>query len=91
MTRKPYNKLGKTQQCILHSLVYSSHRGSWYANCGWIWGNYSTTVRLMESLLRAGWVTKEERPRLRNPNWTFTTYSICPDVDWGFLKCYPKD
>jgi hypothetical protein len=50
------NTLGKRQQVVLR---YLGERREWYGGCGWHWGTYSETVRLMESLVRRGLVTKE--------------------------------
>lgn len=52
------SKLGSTQQSIYQSLV---RHGDWYPGCGWIWTNRSMTIRLLESLVRRGFATKEER------------------------------
>lgn len=56
MTRK----LGSVQRDVLDSM---QRHGAWHANCGWIWSTYSGTVRVMESLVRAGYVARvEEKP-----------------------------
>jgi len=55
----PSHPLGKKQESILHSL---RERGYWSANCGWIFGTYSKTVRLLESLIPRGLVVRAEEP-----------------------------
>lgn len=52
-------KLGRTQLDFLKYLV-DSPRG-WCYNCGWIWGNPSTTRKLLESLFKRGLVFKQEQ------------------------------
>lgn len=49
--------LGKVQALILESL--RSHK-RWHPGCGWIWGTYSETVRLLDSLVKRGLATKHE-------------------------------
>ena len=49
--------LGSTQQAVLRCL--RQHK-CWYLGCGWIWSNNSETVRLMESLVKRGLVTKSK-------------------------------
>lgn len=50
-------KLGKVQQDVLASL--KSH-GSWHRRCGWLWDTFSNTERVLNSLVRAGYVTVEK-------------------------------
>lgn len=47
-------KLGKKQQDVLASL---RRHGSWHRRCGWLWDNVSGTERVLNSLVRAGYVT----------------------------------
>lgn len=54
-TTKTQKALGKTQMSILRSLV--NYQG-WSGGCGWYWTNYSTTVRLLDSLVKRGLATK---------------------------------
>lgn len=46
--------LGEIQQYALTAL---REQGTWYGT-GWVWGNFSTTVRIMESLAKRGLVTR---------------------------------
>ena len=48
-------KLGERQQIMLRHL---RERGVWYGGCGWSWGTYSETVRIMESLVARGLAVK---------------------------------
>jgi hypothetical protein len=48
-------KLGDNQRITLQSLL--EHRG-WSPGCGWVWNNYSGTVRLLDSLVRRGLAAK---------------------------------
>lgn len=50
-------KLGSVQQDVLTSL--RSH-GSWSLGCGWVWDTPSNTMRIMDSLVRAGYATTTE-------------------------------
>lgn len=50
---------GKVQQHMLYRLRES---GQWYAGCGWYWGCHSETVRVMDSLVRKGLVTRTFEP-----------------------------
>jgi predicted nucleic acid-binding Zn-ribbon protein len=45
-------KLGKIQQSVYESL---KRHGSWSLGCGWIWDTPSNTMRIMDSLVRAGY------------------------------------
>lgn len=58
MADRKERPLGETQIRVLDSLA--RHNGSWWPACGWIWTSTSETVRLMESLLRRGLVSKRE-------------------------------
>lgn len=49
-------KLGRVQREVLESL---KHHGSWHPRCGWLWNNPSGTLRLMNSLVRAGYAVVE--------------------------------
>jgi DNA-binding PadR family transcriptional regulator len=46
--------LGKVQINVLGSL--ESHRGTWWAGCGWYWDTYSGTNKLLQSLFKRGLV-----------------------------------
>lgn len=47
--------LGSTQQSVLNTI--RSHK-RWHSGCGWLWTNYSETVRILESLVKRGLVKK---------------------------------
>jgi hypothetical protein len=60
--------LGGNQKSILRSLVYDYMPGSSdrpYPGGGWVWDNHSTTVRLLESLVRRGLVMKDNCDQYR--------------------------
>jgi hypothetical protein len=47
-------RLGKTQKIVLDRLS----KDSFHAGCGWLWNNYSSTVRILDSLVLRGLVDK---------------------------------
>lgn len=47
-------KLGRTQKIVLDRLSKDSFHGG----CGWLWNNYSSTVRILDSLVSRGLVEK---------------------------------
>ena len=47
-------RLGKTQKIVLDRLS----KDSFHAGCGWLWNNYSSTVRILDSLISHGLVEK---------------------------------
>jgi hypothetical protein len=47
-------RLGKTQKIVLDRLS----KDSFHAGCGWLWNNYSSTVRILDSLVSRGLVDK---------------------------------
>ncbi len=53
--------LGTNQIRILKAL---ERHHSFHGGCGWFLDNYSTTVRILETLVKRGLVAKEARP-----NW----------------------
>lgn len=55
--------LGANQRSALRCLA-ERNSGTWYPGAGWVWANTSTTVRLLDSLVRRGLATKEERTRM---------------------------
>jgi hypothetical protein len=59
MTGRP---LGENQAYALRCLA-EHNAGTWYPGAGWIWGNRSTTVRLLDSLVRRGLATRVEKTR----------------------------
>jgi hypothetical protein len=50
--------LGKTQQSVLRTLA---EKGVYYYGCAWVWTNDSTTVRVLETLVKRGLVTEYTR------------------------------
>lgn len=54
--------LGENQSHALRCLA-EHNGGIWYPDAGWYWGNLSTTVRLLDSLVRRGLATKVEKTR----------------------------
>lgn len=64
--------LGEHQQAVLDCLADGRH-GAFSAGCGWIYGNYSTTVQILDSLVKRGLVVRIERPIDRpGPRGTYT-------------------
>lgn len=49
--------LGSNQVQALRCLA-EFNNGTWYPGAGWEWGNTSTTVRLLDSLVKRGLATK---------------------------------
>lgn len=58
--------LGENQRHALKVLA-EHNGGTWYPGAGWIWTNVSTTVRLLDSLVKRGLATKEIRRYERVP------------------------
>lgn len=58
--------LGSNQVQALRCLA-DHNNGTWYPDAGWVWGNTSTTVRLLDSLVKRGLATKEMRRYKRIP------------------------
>lgn len=56
--------LGENQRWALRSLA-EHNEGTWYPGAGWVWSNRSTTVRLLDSLVRRGLATRVERTHRR--------------------------
>ncbi len=56
---KKERPLGDNQALALKTLK-ERNNGVWTPGCGWTWNNYSTTVRLLDSLVRKSLVTKTE-------------------------------
>jgi hypothetical protein len=50
-------KLGPVQQDVLAVL---RRHGQWHRRCGWVWGTFSHTERVLNSLVRAGCVDVED-------------------------------
>jgi hypothetical protein len=57
MNQRP---LGKTQQKVLDCL--REHR-TYYAGCGWVWDTHRGTVRILDSLVKRGLVTRIDDSR----------------------------
>lgn len=68
MTTRP---LGENQVHALRALV--EHSG-WRPGCGWIWANRSTTVRLLDSLVRRGLAVRTDVPDRYVPGRTSPRY-----------------
>jgi DNA-binding MarR family transcriptional regulator len=54
--------MGENQEYALKALA-EHNGGTWYPGAGWVWTNVSTTVRLLDSLVRRGLVEKTTRTR----------------------------
>lgn len=67
-------KIGKNQRGVLESLV---RHGSWYRGCGWIWGTYSGTIRILDSLVKRGLVDTKQEPAPHR-RWPIIVYRINP-------------
>lgn len=52
-------KLGRVQEAVLRSLTV---HGGWHDGCGWVWDTPSGTIRVLETLVKRGLVTKTRRP-----------------------------
>jgi diketogulonate reductase-like aldo/keto reductase len=67
-----YRSLTDNQRFLLKALV--QHK-VWYGGCGWIWSNNSTTMRMLDSLVKRGLAEKvgvtEYRPT-ETANRTFS-------------------
>lgn len=59
--------LGENQRHALKTLADPRWDGRWYPGAGWVWTNMSTTVRLLDSLVKRGLATKEIRRYERIP------------------------
>lgn len=74
------HRMGSDQWSILSSLC----ERSWSDGCGWTWSNRSTTVKLLDSLVKRNLATVtylgDDRPNRRRPH-----YIAHPDVAaiWG--------
>lgn len=67
-------KLGRNVALWLDAM--RSHGGYWYPGCGYIWDNRSSSIRLCESLVRAGLAERlEDRDGFASPR-----YRLLPDV-----------
>lgn len=60
--------LGDNQAYALKCLA-EHNEGTWHPGAGWVWTNRSTTVRLLDSLVRRGFATRVEKinRRTREP------------------------
>ena len=50
-------RLGRNQAAVLNAL---QRHGRWHAGCGWIWGSWRQTTKIMDRLVELGYATKEE-------------------------------
>ena len=68
--------LGENQEIMLRALA---ERRAWYGGCGYAWGTYSATVRIMESLVKRGLAAKAEQQAIRRGlTSTWTEYRPTP-------------
>ena len=52
--------LGKTQAALMESLT---HHGYWRRGCGWVWDTESGTLRILDSLVKRGLVTRTDETK----------------------------
>lgn len=64
-------KITENQWFVMDALT--RHRRFSRYDGGWVWDNYSTTVRMLDALVRKGLVTAEERRNDRTGE-TYTYY-----------------
>jgi len=67
--------LGKLQYEILKWMHEHSPLNEWYDGCGWCWDNYSTQVRVLNSLHKRGHVSTSTNARGKT-TWTITEQGI---------------
>lgn len=53
INKTAFQRLGKNQVAVLDALVAHHH---WFDGCGWIWNTHSETVRILDSLVKRGFV-----------------------------------
>lgn len=64
--------LGENQRYLLRSMA-TRHDGRWHPGCGWYWANTSTTVRMLDSLVKRGLLAKyDDKPGYPNGVWEIT-------------------
>lgn len=73
-TQTKVNKLGSNQKSILDSLANRPYPGG-----GWVWSNHSETIRLCESLVKRGLVTRRE-VRGVTPSRSYDVYEAIPEI-----------
>jgi DNA-binding PadR family transcriptional regulator len=56
-------RLGENQSYALKALA-EHNGGTWYPGSGWVWTNVSTTLRLLDGLVRRGLATRVEKTRM---------------------------
>lgn len=66
--------LGENQRHALRALA-ENNCGVWYPGAGWVWANTSTTIRLLDSLVRRGLATKTLE-KSRRTEYTYPRYEI---------------
>lgn len=79
--------LGENQSYALRCLA-EYNGGTWYPGAGWVWSNRSTTVRLLDSLVRRGLATRVEKTdrRTRDP---YPFYEITQEGRQEAAERYP--
>lgn len=60
-TLRPFHQLGVNQRWVLTQLARRND-GRWWPGCGWGYNSASDTARIMESLLRGGYVMRVHQP-----------------------------
>lgn len=66
--------LGENQRHALRALA-ENNGGTWYPGARWVWANTSTTIRLLDSLVRRGLATKTLK-KSRRTEYTYPHYTI---------------
>lgn len=66
--------LGANQRGVLDSLRDHGQ----YPGGGWVWGNHSTTVKILDSLVKRGLVATDAVTPSRGD--VFTRYTLSPEV-----------
>lgn len=66
--------LGDNQRHALKALE-EHNGGTWYPGAGWVWSNASTTIRLLDSLVKRGLATKTLE-KSRRTEYTYPKYTI---------------
>lgn len=77
---------GTVQLLCMRSMIEShrrtggaDERGTWSSNSGWTWDNQSGTTRVMESLVKAGWATREPHPIYPTRTDKLWQYRLTPE------------
>jgi hypothetical protein len=74
------DQLGRRQRAVLKTLA-ERNNGEWFPGCGWHWGNKSTTIKLLDSLVRRGLVERTEtvKTALSGTVWRTPLFRITDD------------